>query len=192
MAVMPTAVMQNGRDANGRIKGKDQGMSDSVQDPDHAPWPSPLYRDLVDELRRITHRRKGFHADAVLEESAFAILLRLADGPRTLRDLAEELDLDQSTVNRQVNAAINHGYIERYDVAGSLSKLLRPTEAGTKAFHHDGMLRVTRLNRVFADLEPGTPAALLHGLRAYNDAYDRVLDAERDDLAQRTRSRRQG
>ncbi|MEP9394998.1 MarR family winged helix-turn-helix transcriptional regulator [Gordonia sp. VNK1] len=148
-------------------------------DDDHAPWPSPLYRDLVEELSRL-HRRKGqYHVDSILEGSAFAILLVLSDGrPRTLRNLAEDLDLEQSTVNRQVNAAIKLGYLERFDVEGSLSRMVRPTDAGQTAFHHDGMLRVRRLERVFADLAPGEPDVLLRELQAFNEAYDRALRAE--------------
>ncbi len=102
-----------------------------------------------------------------LEKSAFAILWVLSDGrPRTLRQLTEELELEQSTVNRQVNAAIKHGYLERFEVEDSLSKLIRPTDAGREAFRRDGLLRAERLEQVFADLAPGSPEALLHELRA--------------------------
>lgn len=152
---------------------------DEARGDDHAPWPSPLYRDIVEEITRL-HRRKGqYHVDSILEDSAFAIMLVLADDrPRTLRNLADQLRLEQSTVNRQVNAAIKHGFLERFDVEGSLSRMIRPTDAGWEAFRHDGMLRVHRLERVFADLSPGDPDALLRELRAFNEAYDRALHTE--------------
>lgn len=122
--------------------------------------------------RRKTHVYPG----AVLDNSAFAILWVLADGrSRTLRELTVDLDLEQSTVNRQVNAAIKNGYLERIDVEGSLSKHIQPTELGRDTFRHDGQLRVDRLTRVFADLAPGDPESLCRQLRAFNDAYDRVL-----------------
>ncbi|MGC5248601.1 MarR family transcriptional regulator [Gordonia sp. DT219] len=141
-----------------------------------------MYRDIVEELSRFHRRKSEHHADAVLEASAFAILLVLSDDrARTLRELTDELDLEQSTVNRQVNAAIKHGHLERFEVEGSLSRLIRPTEYGRDAFVHDGMLRVGRLKQVFADLTPGTPDALLRELRAFNEAYDRTLRAERRD-----------
>lgn len=147
---------------------------------DYAPWPSPLYRDIVEELSRFHRRKSEHHADAILETSAFAILLVLSDGrPRTLRELTDELELEQSTINRQVNAAIKHGYLERFEVEGSLSRLIQPTEHGRSTFTHDGMLRVGRLKQVFADLAPGTPESLLAELRAFNEAYDRTLRAER-------------
>ena len=143
-----------------------------------SPWASQQIHDIVDELQRMNRRKASTFFGAILEASAFNILWRLWEGPRTLRELSVELELEQSTVNRQVNAAINHGYVERFAVEGSASKLLRPTEAGYVAFQHDGELRADRLRRVFADLAPGSPEALLHELRAYNDAYDRAVRAE--------------
>ncbi|WP_373692006.1 MarR family winged helix-turn-helix transcriptional regulator [Gordonia mangrovi] len=142
---------------------------------DESFWLTPLYQGLAEELLRMGRRKTHIVPGAVLEASAFTILWTLSDGaPRTLRDLADELDLEQSTVNRQVNAAIKHGYLERFEVTGQASRLIRPTPAGQAAFEHDGRLRADRLRRVFADLDPGTPEALLHELRAFNDAYERT------------------
>ncbi|GAC67325.1 MarR family winged helix-turn-helix transcriptional regulator [Gordonia soli] len=150
------------------------GIADQT---DHDPWPSPLFRDIVEELQTFNRRKTNIYPHAILEASAFAILLVLADGrARTLRELTEELELEQSTVNRQVNSAINHGYLERFEVPGSVSRMIRPTPAGQEAFEHDGQLRVERLNRVFDDLAPGTPEGLLRELRAFNQAYQRTVD----------------
>ncbi|MFW0787660.1 MarR family winged helix-turn-helix transcriptional regulator [Gordonia sp. CPCC 206044] len=142
---------------------------------DETFWESPVFRDLAEELLRMSRRRTNIFTGARLENSAFSILWTLSDGrPRTLRELSDELDLEQSTVNRQVNAAIKHGYLERFEVPGQLSRLIRPTAEGSEAFEHDGMLRAQRLIRVFSDLAPGTPESLLHELRAFNDAYERT------------------
>ncbi|MEE3853076.1 MarR family transcriptional regulator [Gordonia sp. LSe1-13] len=148
---------------------------------DDSVWTSPLYRELVDELLRMSRRKTHLYPGATLEASAFAILWTLSDGrPRTLRDLGEELDLEQSTVNRQVNAAIKHGYLERFEVEGQASRLIQRTVAGVEAFEHDSRLRAERLERVFADLNPGTPEALLHELRAFNDAYERTYTRQHE------------
>ncbi len=152
---------------------------------DESVWESPVYQELAEELLRNSRRRTNVTPGAILETSAFAILWVLSDGtPRTLRELSEGLGLEQSTVNRQVNAAIKHGYLERFAVEGQLSRRIRPTAEGVEAFEHDGRLRAQRLNRVFSDLAPGTPEALLHELRAFNDAYDRTL-ADQDEHAAR-------
>lgn len=92
-----------------------------------------------------------------------------------MRELSEGLELEQSTVNRQVNSAMRHGYLERFQVDGQVSWMHRPTDEGHAAFDHDGRRRAEHLNRVFADLAPGDPAILLAQLRAYNDAHDRAL-----------------
>ncbi|MFW0793490.1 MarR family winged helix-turn-helix transcriptional regulator [Gordonia sp. CPCC 205515] len=153
---------------------------------DDSIWPSPVYGELAEELLRMGRRKTNVVAGARLEASAFAILWVLSDGrPRTLRDLSEELDLDQSTVNRQVNAAIRHGYLERFEVAGQVSRRLRPTPEGIEAFEHDGRIRADRLKRVFADLDPGSPEALLHELRAFNDAYERTVAHQGDPALRR-------
>ena len=129
-----------------RVSGADDSSDD------YAPWPSPLYRDLAEEFLRMTRRRSHVDPDSILEVSAFNLLWILSDGrPRTLRQLTDAMQLEQSTVNRQVNAAIKHGYLERFDVAGSISKQVRPTKAGLDAFEHDGLLRARRLERVLSD-----------------------------------------
>lgn len=152
---------------------------DGAVDGDADIWPSPLHADLVGEVRRMTRRKPNDYPGALLDDSAFGILLLLSDGhARTLRELAAELQLEQSTINRQVNAAIKHGHLQRFEVHGQVSRRIRATTAGAEAFYHDGMLRVDRLNRVFADLAPGTPEALLLQLKAYNDAYDRAVRHE--------------
>ncbi|MGO3326170.1 MarR family winged helix-turn-helix transcriptional regulator [Gordonia sp. (in: high G+C Gram-positive bacteria)] len=139
---------------------------------------SSLYRGLVDELLRMRRRRNHVDDGAILETSAFAILWLFGDSrPRTLRELSDELCLEQSTVNRQVNTAIKQGYIERFEVPGQVSRLHRPTDAGRAAFEHDGLRRARRLEAVFADLAPGTPEGLLRELKAYNDAFDRLSAA---------------
>lgn len=140
---------------------------------------SSLYRGLVDELLRMRRRRNHVDDGAILETSAFAILWLFDDSrPRTLRELSDELCLEQSTVNRQVNTAIKNGYIERFEVPGQVSRLHRPTDAGRAAFEHDGLRRARSLEAVFADLAPGTPEGLLRELKAYNDAFDRLSAAE--------------
>lgn len=143
---------------------------------DESIWPSDVHRDVVEELLRMRRRRNEIDAQAILDSSAFHILWLLEDGQaRTLRELSVGLDLEQSTVNRQVNAAMKRGYLERVQVPGCASWKHRPTAAGWEAFRHDGRRRASRLNRVFADLAPGDPDILLAQLRAFNDAFERQV-----------------
>ena len=138
---------------------------------------------LAGELLRLQRRRTTVYEGVVLDNSAFRLLWMLSDGtPRTLRQLSESLDLEQSTVNRQVNAALSAGYVERFAVEGSASKLVRPTAAGEQAFEHDGQIRAELISRALVDLGDDRAARLIGDLRAYNDAWDTVLGiAPRED-----------
>ena len=134
---------------------------------------------LGDQLLRLQRRRRHVYDDVVLENSAFRVLWVLSDGePRTLRQLAADLDLEQSTINRQVNAAITAGWLERYDVEGSASRLVRPTTAGAEAYGHDGLVRARVIRAALDRLGPERAAEVVDGLRELNDAWDDVLAGE--------------
>jgi DNA-binding MarR family transcriptional regulator len=134
-----------------------------------------LLRALGDQVLRLTGRRATTYPGSVLDTSAFRILWRLEEaGPRTLRDLADELQLEQSTVNRQVNGAIRHGLVERFEVEDQVSRLLRPTARGREAYEHDGRLRADVFSEALADLGADRARALVDDLAALNDALDRA------------------
>lgn len=133
---------------------------------------------LGDQLLRLQRHRTTVYDGVLLDYSAFRLLWALADGePRTLRQLAEHLDLEQSTINRQANAAIDAGYLERFDVEGSASRLLRPTTAGRTAYEHDGLIRAARFHQVLAELGSDRAATLVDVLTAFNDAWDATAPA---------------
>lgn len=143
---------------------------------------SPTTDELADvsvlggELLRLQRRRTTVYDGVVLDNSAFRLLWVLSDGtPRTLRQLAEDVDLEQSTVNRQVNAALAAGYLERFAVTGSPSKLWRPSAAGERAYEHDGRIRAELISHALTDLGATRAARLIEDLRAFNDAWDSAL-----------------
>lgn len=134
-----------------------------------------LLRSLGTELLRIGRLRAASYAGARLESSAFRILWLLVEqGPLTQRELSEQLQLERSTVTRQVAAALERGLLERHDSAGRGGRVLRPTAAGEEAYRHDGALRATRLSTALADLGPDRAQRLVADLRAFNDALDRA------------------
>lgn len=138
---------------------------------------------LGDELLRLQRRRRHVYEGTILENSAFRLLWVLDDGePRTLRRLSTDVDLEQSTVNRQVNAAIAAGWLERYDVPGSASKLVRPTAAGVEAYRHDGLLRAGTIRAALDALGPERAGVLIEALRDLNDAWDAVIERVEADV----------
>ena len=132
-------------------------------------------RAMGTELMRLNRRRATSYPGSVLEDSAFRILLLLVEeGHKSLRDLTEDLQLERSTVSRQVNAAIGRGLLERYAVPGRSTRLLRPTDAGREAYLHDGRLRAAPLSEAILELGTERADALFTELRAFNDALDRA------------------
>ena len=136
---------------------------------DHA-----LLRAISDEMMRLSRRRTTSYPGSVLDESAFRILWCLAEtDARTPRDLAATLQLEQSTISRQVSAAIGHDLVERYAGDGQ-ARLLRPTDRGREAYLHDARLRGAVLSRALAELGQDRAEALVTELHALNDALDRA------------------
>ncbi|MCB0895719.1 MAG: MarR family transcriptional regulator [Nocardioides sp.] len=134
-------------------------------------------RALGGEVMRLTRRRSTSYPGSVLEESAFRILLLLVEeGPKSSRELADELQLEQSTISRQVAAAIGHGLLERY---GGSPRRLRPTDAGREAYRHDGRLRAEVWSRAVAELGSGRGDELIATLHDLNEALDRAHAAVR-------------
>jgi DNA-binding MarR family transcriptional regulator len=138
-------------------------------------------RALSDELIRLSRRRDTGDPSMILDGSAFKILWFIVEhGPHTLRSLAHNLQLEQSTINRQVNAAIDRGLAERHSAPGSVAMLIRATAAGKAAYRHDAKIRGDGLRAIVDTLGERRAADLAEGLAALNDAIDRAVDeAER-------------
>ncbi|MGN0101933.1 MAG: MarR family transcriptional regulator [Dietzia sp.] len=77
---------------------------------DHAP----PERRLASALTRLDKERRTLEGAQGLGTADLRLLWLLADeSPRTLRQISDELGLEQSTVNRQVNAALGARLLKR-------------------------------------------------------------------------------
>jgi DNA-binding MarR family transcriptional regulator len=91
-------------------------------------------------------------AERLLDRSGYHLLSRLELEALTLKQLAEVFRLDPSTVNRQVNALLRAGLVERApDPEGAVARLLRPTPAGLELLHRDRHILQEQVGRVLAD-----------------------------------------
>lgn len=145
-------------------------MSESVTD--------DTLRRLSDELIRIRRRREVGDPAMILDGSAFKILWLLVDhGPHTLRALADHLQLEQSTINRQVKVVLARGLAQRHSEPGSAGKLITATPAGERAYRHDADLRHEGLRSVVDGLGERSMADLAVGLAALNDAIDQAIES---------------
>ncbi|GGB25505.1 hypothetical protein GCM10011492_14480 [Flexivirga endophytica] len=81
--------------------------------------------------------RRVMEAQTSLAAADLRLLWLLSDGrPRTQRDISTELSLEQSTVNRQVNAALRAGHLRR-DAAESGAAVLSATSQGRRRYESD-------------------------------------------------------
>lgn len=132
-----------------------------------------LVRSMGEELLRISRRRVQAPEGVQLDLSAFRILWLLAQrGPSTHREIGEELQLEQSTVSRQVKAAVEHGLVEREEIDGA--QRLRATEQGLEAYRVDRQVRAAAFRTALAELGPTRVEQLHHDLKAFNDALERA------------------
>lgn len=133
-----------------------------------------LLEDLADELLRFSRRRHTIIEGTQLDTSAFKLLWVLSDErPRTLRELAEELGLELSTINRQVNAAVRAGLLERFSVPDSPSRPVRRTPEGRRLYEHDSAVHSDLLRSILAEMGAAPARELISGMRAFNDAFER-------------------
>ncbi|MFB9236132.1 MarR family winged helix-turn-helix transcriptional regulator [Plantactinospora siamensis] len=87
---------------------------------------------LLMRLGEATRRATGAREHRVLDRAAYVILRHLADaGPRNVSALAARLNLDGSTVTRQVTAMERAGLITRAaDPRDGRGTVVSPTDAG--------------------------------------------------------------
>ncbi|GAB3079269.1 MarR family transcriptional regulator [Nocardioides zeae] len=134
-----------------------------------------LLRRLGAEVMRLAARRTATYDGAVLDYSAFRILWRLVEqGPLSLSALAEELQLERSTVSRQVSAAVERGLVERGADADLRNRHVRPTEAGLAAYRNDVTARARVWGAAVEEVGAERAAGLAEELRRFNDALDRA------------------
>lgn len=96
------------------------------------------------------------------------LLWLLRDGePRTLRQIAQELDLEQSTVNRQVHSALESGVIVRFRREGSATYLVDISDEGRERFRADLAQQLDVHDRALAAIPEGDREAFLKHLTAF-------------------------
>lgn len=141
-----------------------------------------LVRSLGYEILRLSQRRHTSPPGTTLDTSAFRILWSLVEtGPKTHRGLAEALQLEQSTIHRQVAAATKRNLVERVPDSTGTAHVVQATPKGEEAYMADGRLRATFLTEALEELGAKRAHHLVSELAALNDAVTRAT--ERDSQA---------
>lgn len=121
------------------------------------------YEQMLQSRYTIAQQR---HSDG-LDRSAYLLLARIhAEGPKSIGELSEIFRLDASTVQRQTQAAMSAGLIERIpDPDGGIARKFALTEAGTERLTAHRSRSVHALERILAqwsDDDVSRFAELLH------------------------------
>ncbi|MEU8870764.1 MarR family transcriptional regulator [Streptomyces javensis] len=110
-----------------------------------------------------------------LDRSGYLLLSRLdAEGAMTIGQLADALQLDVSTVNRQTGALLRAGLVERIpDPEGGLARKLRVTPRGADRMAVERTCRQTDLSRLLESWTPEDVARFEDVLTRFNREVER-------------------
>lgn len=135
-------------------------------------------RDLASTLARFDRHRRTLDDRATLNMADMRILWLFNDSkPRALRAIAQELGLEQSTVNRQVNAALEAGYLSRHRDAGAATYLFSPTAAGVAAFEKNLEATIGAYDTALARLGTDDATHLLTLFANFVDVYEQIAES---------------
>ena len=120
------------------------------------------------------HLHSSQHSpDRLLDRSGYHLLNRLDLGPLNLKQLAVAFRLDPSTVNRQVNALLRAGLVERVpDPSGAVARVLRPTAHGLDLLRRDRAILQTQVARVLEGWDDSEVVTLHRMLERLNTSIE--------------------
>ncbi|WP_129669283.1 MarR family winged helix-turn-helix transcriptional regulator [Phytoactinopolyspora endophytica] len=128
-------------------------------------------RALAGLLTRLDIHRRLVESRSPLGVADGRLLWLLSDRrPRTLREIADALGLEQSTVNRQVNGALNEGLVRRITERGQSARLIEPTAHGLSALEE-------AISVVLGSYEAGLAALGDHDATQFLELLERFVEA---------------
>lgn len=137
---------------------------------------SPLW-DLVVATARLERGRRAVEGRARLGTADLRLIWLLVEsGPRTMKEMCEDLGLEQSTVNRQVNAALKAGYLERSEPGGRGARTLSPTDEGYDLFAGDMQLVIGVLEDGLSAVPVAEATRFVENLLTFSEAYIRAAE----------------
>lgn len=123
--------------------------------------------------------RRRVDAEQELKAAEGRLLWLLQDNqPRTLREIAEALQLEQSTVNRQVNAALTAGLLTRSRSDDSSAYRVKASATGRDKFRADIDRHMALQANALADIPTDERETFLHHLAAYVNALNAAAGAD--------------
>jgi DNA-binding MarR family transcriptional regulator len=141
-----------------------------------------LLMRLGEATRRSTPRSAETKPHRALDRAAYVILRRLQqDGPQNVSVLAAALNLDGSTVTRQVTALQKDGLIERQrDPHDGRGTVIEATELGIKQVDGVRQARQVLYGTVLREYSPGERRELAMVLEKFTGALDAYMQTPKD------------
>ena len=132
---------------------------------------------MLMRLGEASRRATGLKAHRALDRAAYVILRYLQqDGPQNVSTLADRLNLDGSTVTRQVTALQHDGLVERQrDPNDGRGTVVEATEAGLAQVAAVRAARVALYDKVLQDWSPADREALAGMLGRLTSSIDEYV-----------------
>src|SRR5689334_16482853 len=129
---------------------------------------------MLMRLGEASRRSTGLKPHRALDRAAYVILRHLErDGPQNVSALASRLNLDGSTVTRQVTALERDGLVERQpDPLDGRGTVIEPTEKGLVQVEAVRQARRALYDKILHDWPPEQRADLARALERLTLAID--------------------
>ncbi|WP_333617629.1 MarR family winged helix-turn-helix transcriptional regulator [Dietzia sp.] len=130
-------------------------------------------REVASLFKRLEETRRVAAANAALGAADGRILWLLSSGDElTLREISEKLNLEQSTVNRQVNAAVKSGFVEKRRSGARGAWQFSQTELGRESFDSDLEWHLDLYRRGLEELDEDERATFIELLNRVVGGYE--------------------
>jgi DNA-binding MarR family transcriptional regulator len=143
-----------------------------------------LERELLDEMTAWSPKDRGgvfktWHRHALSLVHLNVLTALEAEGPLSMRRLAEAMDVSDASATGIVDRMEKRGLVERRHATGDRRMVLvQPTGAGEQVFRDIAAHRRDVLSKVMAELSEDEITALIVGMRAIHAARRKVFDRE--------------
>lgn len=134
---------------------------------------------MLMRLGEATRRSTGLRPHRALDRAAYVILRHLeAAGPQNVTVLADRLNLDGSTVTRQVTALEKNGLaVRRPDPNDGRGTVIEPTGAGLRQVSNVARARRVLYDRILADWSEQDRQQLAVTLERFNGSVEIYMNA---------------
>ena len=136
---------------------------------------------MLMRLGEATRRSTGLRPHRALDRAAYVILRHLeASGPQNVTVLADRLNLDGSTVTRQVTALEKNGLaVRRPDPNDGRGTVIEPTAAGLRQVGNVARARRALYDRILADWSEPDRQRLAATLERFNESVESYMGCRR-------------